>query len=410
MALETFKCENCGARIPPPSTAVKMVVCEFCRNPGLNPFYVEPAHPVAHAAPVPPVAHYTPSHPVAHAAPGAPVPQPPPQPVPQPPPAAAAPVASVRPRGADEIARLALAHLQVCDALYYAPNIPPKKEQGARASYGAMIPAGEPILALFDATLFGGADDGFVITPNRLGWKNIALDPKVVPWDAFDARTVSAAEDEVKVMGDMIQIESSSPLHARLVSFLRAMGGAPAQAQPARPQPAPAAAAPTAAKTPKAPAAAPAATAETEEEDEEEGYDAETVQSWIDDTLGMAQECLSARDTLFFAPDIPPGKERAVRRTFGDLLEEDDTVVVLYDPRGAGADDGFAVTPWGLFWTPPDDEPTVVYWEELDLDDVALEEGVLTIEEVEVPIDESDRRLARELRRLIEAMVAWAQS
>jgi hypothetical protein len=74
-----------------------------------------------------------------------------------------------------------------------------------------------------------------------------------------------------------------------------------------------------------------------------------------------------------------------------------------------GSDEGFVVTPYGLFWKNNDDDPMVAWWEDLDMDDVELDEGTLTIDEEEVQIDSNDRGLARELYRFIEAMTEWAQ-
>lgn len=372
MALEVFKCENCGARVPPPPATVKMVVCEFCGNPGLNPFYVAPA-PVAHAAPV---AHVT------HAAPVAQAP--------------IAPAAPPRPRTAEEILRLAQTHLQLFDSLFYAPAIPAKKEQGAREGYGARIPADEPILALYDSTVFGGADDGFVITPRRLGWKNIALDPHTVTWDVFDARTVHVADGEVKVMGDMIQLGDDSALQGRMVRFLQAMGAVA--------QPGPAAAAPV----PGPKTARPATPAHEADEGDDE-VDAETLQSWIDDTHEMAEACFTRSAALYVMPNIPKDKVRAAFETYADDLEEDDAVVVLYDPPGGGSDDGFIATPWGLFWKNRGEDPTAVWWDDLDLDDVELDDGTLTIEGYTVRIHSQHPDLADELAEFIEAMVSWAQ-
>lgn len=368
MSLTVFKCENCGARVPPPPSTVKMVVCEFCSNPGLNPFYVA----TTEKAPAPQAA--APQGPTRHApAPQAPVAQP------------------ARTRSADDIARLAHSHLQVFDSLYYAPAIPAAKEQGAREGYGALIPASEPILALYDATVFGGADDGFVVTPNLLGWKNIAAEPHVVPWQSFDPRSVRASESAVAVMGDEIQVPSSDALQARLVQFLYAMGGA-AQAPVAQAQPA-------------------TQRARDEPEDNEEGDeepDEETVQEWIDDTLAMAEEHFRERASLHLGPGIPGGKERVARRAHADSLEDDDTIVVLYDPAGGGNDDGFIATPWGLFWKNRGEEPLAVWWEELDHDAVELDDGALFIDGDEVRINDQDRGLADELYAFITAMIDWA--
>lgn len=65
-------------------------------------------------------------------------------------------------------------HFTGADAFYLAPSIPPKKERNVRALHAAHLPAHEPILGLYDGTVFGAADNEFVITARRLCWRNIA--------------------------------------------------------------------------------------------------------------------------------------------------------------------------------------------------------------------------------------------
>jgi hypothetical protein len=419
MTLAVFKCENCGARVPPPPATLKMVTCEYCGNPGHNPFY-DPALAAAAAAQAAPVA-----------APAA---------VALPTPGAATTAGAARARTPEDILRLAHGQLQLFDALFYAPNIPAKKEQGARGAYGALIPADEPILVLFDSTVFGGADDGFVVTPRRLGWKNIALDPKVVPWEVFDARSVRATAEEVQVMGDMIQIDGESALQPRLVQFLLAMGGVAAQAPaatapmrapaaaavvatPARAPVVPGAAGPSNPKGAKVPGAAgpsnpkgakpgsalKARVEEAVEEEEEEEEDEETRQSWIDDAHEMAENCFTRSASLHVYPNIP--KKLVVRafETFADHLDEEDTVVVIYDAAGGEEDDGFVATPWGFYWRNRGEDPCSVQWEDLDLGEVVLDDRGLTIEGEAVRIARRDEGLAEELAAFIEAMGNWAQ-
>lgn len=410
MTLAVFKCENCGARVPPPPATQKMVICGYCGNPGQNPFY-DPALAAA-AAPQ--------ANPVAATAAALP-----------PTLAAATPAGAARSRTPEDILRLAHGHLQLFDALFYAPHIPPKKEQGARAAYGALIPADEPILVLFDSTVFGGADDGFVVTPRRLGWKNIALDPKVVPWEVFDARSVRATAEDLQVMGDMIQIDAESALQPRLMQFLQAMGGVAAPtpavvppartpvaaavvATPARPAVVSGAAGPSNPKGAKPGSSLKARDAapveeEAEEEDEEEADEA-TVQSWIDDTHGMAEDCFTRSASLHVYPNIPKVKVARAFETWADHIDEDDTVVVLYDPAGGDDDDGFVATPWGFYWRNRGEDPSSVQWEELDLGEVVLDERGLTIEGEVVRIARRDEGLADELAAFIEAMGNWAQS
>lgn len=57
-------------------------------------------------------------------------------------------------------------------SVFFAPNIPEKKESSARRAHIVHLPDPEKILALYDGSMFGNADGGFIITARRLCWKN----------------------------------------------------------------------------------------------------------------------------------------------------------------------------------------------------------------------------------------------
>jgi hypothetical protein len=149
---------------------------------------------------------------------------------------------------------------------------------------------------------------------------------------------------------------------------------------------------------------------EVEAEEEEETYDEETMQEWFDETRAIALEHLTPGGSLYIAPNIPRDKIRTALQTHEEEFYENDNIVVLYDPPGGGSDDGFVATPWGLFWKNRGEDPQVVWWEDLDLDDVELDDETLTIEGTAVRINRQDQGLADALGSFIEAMVDWAQS
>ena len=68
------------------------------------------------------------------------------------------------------------------DGIYVAPSIPARKEKNARAVHAEWLPPDEPIAVLFDDTVFGAGDDGYVVTPLRICWRNFSEDPQMVPW------------------------------------------------------------------------------------------------------------------------------------------------------------------------------------------------------------------------------------
>jgi hypothetical protein len=63
-------------------------------------------------------------------------------------------------------------HFGALGSVYFAPSIPEKKELSARRAHIVHLPDPERILALYDGSMFGNADGGFIITTKRLCWKN----------------------------------------------------------------------------------------------------------------------------------------------------------------------------------------------------------------------------------------------
>ncbi|MBX3191324.1 MAG: hypothetical protein KF819_30280 [Labilithrix sp.] len=71
-------------------------------------------------------------------------------------------------------------------SMYFCPNVPPKKEHGVRRAHVGHLPTNEWILGLYDDTVFGSSEEGFVITSRRLCWKNIAEQPCMLEWQHLD--------------------------------------------------------------------------------------------------------------------------------------------------------------------------------------------------------------------------------
>lgn len=82
------------------------------------------------------------------------------------------------------------------DWLFAAPNVPPRKERGAREDMG--IPADESVLALADATVFGSGRDGLVVGTRGIYWRNAIVggsDNGRMPWEALARARVMRATD-----------------------------------------------------------------------------------------------------------------------------------------------------------------------------------------------------------------------
>lgn len=63
-------------------------------------------------------------------------------------------------------------HFASLGSVFFAPQIPEKKEDSARRAHIVHLPDPERILALYDGSMFGNQEGGFVITARRLYWKN----------------------------------------------------------------------------------------------------------------------------------------------------------------------------------------------------------------------------------------------
>lgn len=86
----------------------------------------------------------------------------------------------------DAVLALLRQHFAGLDAMHLCPSVPGQKELAARAVHGDHLPSHERVLALFDDTLFGSADEGFLITARRICWKNPRGGAQMIEWQDVD--------------------------------------------------------------------------------------------------------------------------------------------------------------------------------------------------------------------------------
>ncbi|MDB4937658.1 MAG: Twin-arginine translocation protein TatA [Labilithrix sp.] len=86
----------------------------------------------------------------------------------------------------DAVLALLRQHFTGVDAMYLCPSIPGKKELAARSVHARHLPSDERVLALFDDTVFGSGDDGFLVTSRRVCWKNVAGRAQMIEWQHVD--------------------------------------------------------------------------------------------------------------------------------------------------------------------------------------------------------------------------------
>lgn len=108
------------------------------------------------------------------------------------------------PLRADAVIQLARRLASGSDRVHLHPEIPERKERGARAVHAQHLPEDEPILVLYDDTLWGSGRNGFVVTPYRLCWMSLLEQPGQVPWYRLDPELIRVVGKEVQVAGGRI--------------------------------------------------------------------------------------------------------------------------------------------------------------------------------------------------------------
>lgn len=128
---------------------------------------------------------------------------------------------------------LAYLHGSLAGIVSLAPEIAPHKEAAVRRMH-ADIADDEPILALFDDTIFGSAEYGFVVTPQRLAWRNLVGAADSIPWAALDAdamyvsgnRLVFGATGKVIEVGEPLVLDSCADAFYVIAISARAQASA----------------------------------------------------------------------------------------------------------------------------------------------------------------------------------------
>ncbi len=114
------------------------------------------------------------------------------------------------------------------ESVFVCPHVPPKKERAARRAHASHLPAHERILALHDATLLGGGDEGFVVTVRRLCWKNPGQPARSIEWQDLAPDSLFVDGSRVWVDGDAIVIREDAVLDACANAFfVLALSGLP---------------------------------------------------------------------------------------------------------------------------------------------------------------------------------------
>lgn len=246
---------------------------------------------------------------------------------------------------AADLVHIAQRRLGARDSLYYAPDIPGRKAAAVRRTHAIHLPASEPLLVVYDATLLGGADEGFAITPERICWRNFFEPPRQIEFRELDPCAITVDDGALRVWGSRVFMLFGGPTARALGGFL---GEAVRAVQLSRAGP------------------------------YRQGIGPDTLPSSGPLTdrqlLRLARRRLGDLSWLYFAPSIPDRKRTTVRAVHDRHLPADEEVLLVYDATLFGsAQDGLAMTRNRLVYKNFLDEPAHRPWSEIDADAVTVQ-------------------------------------
>lgn len=225
----------------------------------------------------------------------------------------------------DSISALIGARLHSEARLFVVPDpMPPRKEARVRRLHRAWLPDEEPILALYDETMFGSGADGFALTSHRLLWRNFLGHPRQLRWDALDPEAVVLVDGAISIAGCRLSTAVLGQVEA-LVDLLQALGARHSGA-----------------KLPCAPAAEIGAAA----------------------LVKRARWRLGERSAVFYAPALPSRKLRTARRLHA-MSEDERALVIIDDTIGGSAAAGVVLTDRRICWRVLLAPPESCRWNEL---------------------------------------------
>jgi hypothetical protein len=233
--------------------------------------------------------------------------------------------------------------------VHYRPEVPMFKESIARGVHAAYLPDAEPVLVLYDATLLGTGENGFVVTPERLCWKNLLDHPRQIAWGEIDPGSLIPRIGSVDMAGGSISITGG--LASPVAGFLAEMASR-CRREPGGPY----------------------------RHAADAGEAAEDETSAVANLTALARRHLGEGDDLYYYPAIPTTKLREARETHAAHLAADEVVAVLYDDTVfGGAEEGFLITPLRLCWKNLPSLPASLSWDAIDPDRVFGGAGVVHV-------------------------------
>ncbi len=124
----------------------------------------------------------------------------------------------------DLVLELARRHLGPLDDHYLQGAIPPRKLRRASRVHEDLGPA--QVLVLYDDTVFGAGNDGFVVTLEHLLWRNFLESPQQAAWISLDPAIVVLRDGQVQIGERHIELTAKpEEAHQAVARFLRELAG-----------------------------------------------------------------------------------------------------------------------------------------------------------------------------------------
>lgn len=250
--------------------------------------------------------------------------------------------------------------------VYLSGAIPADKERNARQVHAGHLPPEEPLVVLCDSTLFGSAENGFVLTARRFCWKNSFFNAQALPWRSVQPSTLKREDTDVTLVGNVINCVTEELAQA-MENLLRELAG---------------------------------------EAQRRGGSSLSASTSHPEGILELLRQHLGAPEDLYVAPAIPEKKARNARQVHG--IGPDEQIVAIFDNTVFGsAEEGFVVTNRRFCWKESYEEPRATPWSQLAPGQailVAPSEGFCEIQGGPLRFVGVDRELvARNLVAFLEA-------
>ena len=110
-------------------------------------------------------------------------------------------------------------HFAALGSVFFAPHIPEKKEASARRAHIVHLPDPEKILALYDGSMFGNAEGGFIITGKRLCWKNKNDTACTIMWRDIDPERLFLDGRRLYIDDDALSIPDDDVIESCMDAF-----------------------------------------------------------------------------------------------------------------------------------------------------------------------------------------------